>query len=63
MRFDFLHRTDYGVEYDNGKDVREEIFSLFAESGMPILSMADERMGLSEFYLKLCESEREDENK
>ncbi len=47
------------VEYERGADIREDVFSLFASAGMPIIAMEEDHIGFSEFYYKLCESEKE----
>lgn len=46
------------LEYSADADIREAVFSLFAGAGMPILNMEEDRVGLSDIYLKLCEIEK-----
>ena len=52
-------RITLKIEYSAKDDIREEIFSLFASSGMPILSMEETVVGLCDIYSKLCDIENE----
>ena len=52
-------RITLKIEYPTQEDIREEIFSLFAASGMPILSMEETLVGLCDIYSKLCDIENE----
>ena len=55
----FSSRITLKIEYSAQDDIREEIFSLFASSGMPILSMEETIVGLCDIYSKLCDIEDE----
>lgn len=52
-------RITLKIEYSAKEDIREEIFSLFASSGMPILTMEETIVGLCDIYSKLCDIENE----
>ncbi len=49
------------VGYSGEEDIREKVFSLFAEEGMPILSMDSETIGLEDLYIKLRENEENED--
>ena len=51
----------FKVEHRKDADPREEIFSLFTSSGMPVLSMEDDSLKLSDLYIKLCDNEVKNE--
>lgn len=44
------------VEYDNGVDIRDELFAVLSEAKCPILSMNVEKVTLGDVYMKLVGS-------
>lgn len=44
------------IEYDNGTDIRDELFSVLSEAKCPILSMNVEKVTLGDVYMKLVGS-------
>lgn len=49
--------VDYQIESVDDKDIRREIFSLFAEKKLPILEMKSTELTLEEVFLKLTSSD------
>ena len=41
------------IEYDDGVDIRDELFAVLSAANCPILSMNIEKVTLSDVYMKL----------